>query len=514
METTAPLGADLGPGALAAFAGYLALVIGIGVWATRFSSAGVSEFFLGGRRMHRLVVALSAVVSGRSAWLLLGVTGMAYTRGASALWAVVGYTVVELFLFLYYARRLRRFTEAHDCITVPDFFAARLGERPGSGRLEPGAAALRLVLAAVILIFMVAYVAAQFVAGGKAFAAGFGLDPTAGVLMTAAIVLAYTVLGGFLAVSLTDLAQAVLMLFALVVLPLLAVGAAGGWGALTAELAALDPALIDPLALSAGALIGFLGIGLGSPGSPHVLARYMSIADAEQLRWSAVVGTAWNVLMAAGAVLTGLAGRALLPDPSALPAGDPENLYPLLAGDLLGPLPLGSVLFGLVIASVFAAIMSTADSQLLVAASSVVRDVWEKVARRGRPLPQHRLVLLSRAVVTALVAIALVLGLGAGELVFWLVLFAWAGLGAALGPTSILALYWRRTTRAGVLAGFLTGTAVTIAWKLTPALSSRLYELIPAFAASLAVTVAVSLVTRPPEDAEAMMRAMKRPLPR
>lgn len=524
MEPTATLSAELGPGALAAFAGYLALVIGIGVWATRFSSAGVSEFFLGGRRMHRLVVALSAVVSGRSAWLLLGVTGMAYTRGASALWAVAGYTVVELFLFLYYARRLRRFTEAYDCITVPDFFAARLGERPSGEhaagersageRLAPGAAALRLVLAAVILVFMVAYVAAQFVAGGKAFAAGFGLAPTAGVLLTAGIVLAYTVLGGFLAVSLTDLAQAVLMLFALVVLPLLAIAAAGGWGAVAAELAALDPALIDPLALSAGALIGFLGIGLGSPGSPHILARYMSIADAEQLRWSAVVGTAWNVLMAAGAVLTGLAGRVLLPDPAALPAGDPENLYPLLAGDLLGPLPLGPVLFGLVIASIFAAIMSTADSQLLVAASAVVRDVWEKVARRGCPLPQRRLVLLSRAVVTALVAIALVLGLGAGELVFWLVLFAWAGLGAALGPTSILALYWRRTTRAGVLAGFLTGTAVTFVWKLTPALSSLLYELIPAFAASLVVTVVVSLATRPPEDAEAMMRAMERPLRR
>lgn len=508
MEQTGTLELQLGPGALAAFVGYLALVIGIGLWATRFSSTGISEFFLGGRRMHRLVVALSAVVSGRSAWLLLGVTGMAYARGASALWAVVGYTVVELFLFLYYARRLRRFTEAYDCITVPDFFAARLGERSGAGRLAPGAAVLRLVLAAVILVFMVAYVAAQFVAGGKAFAAGFGLDPTAGVLLTAGIVLAYTALGGFLAVSLTDLAQAVLMLVALVAMPLLAIGAAGGWSAVLAELAALDPALVDPLALSTGALIGFLGIGLGSPGSPHILARYMSIVDAEQLRWSAVVGTAWNALMAAGAVLTGLAGRALLPELAALPGGDPENLYPLLAGRLLGPLPLGSVLFGLVIASIFAAIMSTADSQLLVAASAVVRDVWEKVARRGQPLPQRLLVLLSRVVVVALVALALVLGLGAGELVFWLVLFAWAGLGAALGPTSILALYWRRTTRAGVLAGFLTGTAVTFVWKLTPALSSRLYELIPAFAASLAVTVAVSLLTRPPVDAEAMMRAM------
>jgi SSS family solute:Na+ symporter len=504
-EHTATFGADLEPGALIAFVGYLAVVIGIGIWAARFSSAGVSEFFLGGRRMHRLVVALSAVVSGRSAWLLLGVTGLAYSRGASALWAVAGYTTVELFLFLYYAQRLRRFTAAYDCLTVPDFFAARFGERPEARRLGAGAALLRLVLAAVILVFMIAYVAAQFVAGGKAFASGFGLDPTAGVFLTAGIVLAYTVLGGFLAVSLTDVAQAVLMLFALVVLPVVAIAAAGGWGAVVAELAALDPALIDPLALSAGALIGFAGIGLGSPGSPHILARYMSIEDPEQLRWSAAVGTGWNALMAAGAVVTGLAGRALLLDPAALPGGDVESLYPLLAGELLHP-----VLFGLVVAAVFAAIMSTADSQLLVAASSVVRDVWEKVARRGRPLPQRRLVLLSRAVVVALVAAALALGLAASELVFWLVLFAWAGLGAALGPTSILALYWRRTTRAGVLAGFLTGAAVTFVWKIVPALSGRLYELVPAFAASLAVTVVVSLATRPPEDAAAMMRAMRR----
>jgi Na+/proline symporter len=326
MDAAFSLDAAAGRWAMAAFVGYLALVTGIGVWAARFSSAGVSEFFLGGRRMGRVVVALSAVVSGRSSWLILGVTGMAYTRGVSAVWAVAGYIVVELLLFLYYARRLRRFTEAYDCITVPDFFAARLGERPGAPAGASGAL-LRLALVAVILAFMVGYVAAQFVAGGKAFASSFGLDPTTGVLLTAAIVLAYTVLGGFLAVSLTDLVQAIFMLGALV----------------------------------------------------------------------------------------------------------------------------------------------------------------------------------------ALVAAAVVLGLGASELVFWLVLFSWAGLGAALGPTSILALYWRGTTRAGVLAGLLAGTATTIAWKLTPALSGRLYELIPGFAAGLVATLVVSRLTRPPGGVAEMFAAMGSP---
>lgn len=482
------------PYAVSAFVAYLLVLIAIGFASSRFSSAGISEFFVGGRRMNRFVVALSAVVSGRSAWLLLGVTGMAYTMGASALWAVTGYTVAELFLFLYYAPRLRRFSEVYDCITLPDFFAARFDDRGG----------LRIALAAVILTFMVAYVASQFLGGGKAIGASFGLSPATGVLLTALMVLLYTVLGGFLAVSLTDTVQAVLMLLALVVLPAVAISAAGGWGPVVTELRSLDPTLPDPLALGAGAFLGFVGIGLGSPGNPHILVRYMSIADARQLRWSAVVGTTWNVLMGAGAILIGLVGRVHYPDPAAMPQQDPENLFPLLAQSHLSP-----VLFGIVVAAVFAAIMSTSDSQLLVAASTVVRDVYEKVVRRGESLPQERLVLYSRLVILILVLAALALGVLAQELVFWLVLFAWAGLGAALGPTSILALFWRRTTRAGIFAGLAVGTLTTVVWYFTPALKAMLYELIPGFCLGLVATVGVSLMTRAPESAAAMFRAME-----
>lgn len=478
--------------ALGAFAAYLLLLMGIGLASARFSSAGLSEFFLGGRKMNRVVVALSAVVSGRSSWLLLGVTGMAFTMGASALWAVAGYTAVEALLFLFYAPRLRRFTERHDAITLPDFFAARFADR---GRL-------RVVLALVILVFMVAYVAAQFVGGGKAIGASFGLAPGVGIVITAGIVLAYTVLGGFLAVSLTDTVQAVFMLVALLALPVLAITELGGWTAMVTELQRLDPGLPDPFALSLGAGLGFVGIGLGSPGNPHILVRYMSIRDPSQLRFAAVVGTAWNVLMGAGAVLIGMVGRAWLTGVEALPHADPENLFPVLAQQHLPP-----ALFGIVVAAIFAAIMSTADSQLLVAASTVVRDVHEKVVR-GRPLPRRAAVIYSRLVVGGLVVAALVLGWVADELVFWLVLFAWAGLGATLGPTSILALFWRRTTAAGVLAGLVAGTITTFVWYLTPALKDRLYELIPAFAVALLVTAVVSLFTRPPPDAEEMMAQM------
>lgn len=494
MDETRVISVALDPYAIAAFTGYLALIIGIGIYASRFSSQGISEYFIGGRKMNRFVVALSAVVSGRSAWLLLGVTGMAYAQGPSAIWAAVGYIVVELFLFLYYARRLRNFTEKHDCITIPDFFAARFGDQNGL---------LRVTLVVIFLLFMIGYIAAQFVAGGKAFASGFGIEMGAGILLTAAIVLVYTIVGGFLAVSLSDMIQAFFMIFALVLLPVFAVIDFGGLSAVLQQLNAQDAMLVDPFAISVGAAIGFLGIGLGSPGNPHILARYMSIDDSKQLKTAAVVGTVWNVIMAWGAVFIGLAGRAIFPDVSTLPAGDTENLFPFLAQQFLHP-----ALFGVVLASIFAAIMSTADSQLLVAASSVVRDVYEKILKKGAEVPQKKLVFLSRAVVLLIVVFALVFGFLAEELVFWLVLFAWAGLGASIGPTSILALYWKRTTRQGIFAGLFSGTFVTIAWYYTPGLSGVMYELIPGFFASLLATWLVSLFTAPPVHADQSMKDM------
>ncbi len=481
--------------AVVAFVGYLVVLIGIGAWSARFSSQGIGNFFVGGRVMNRWVVALSAVVSGRSAWLLLGVTGMAWSMGASALWAVVGYTAVEFVLFLTLARRLRRFAGARDCVTLTDIFAERLSDHDGR---------LRAVLSVVILCFMAAYVSSQFVGGGKAIGASFGLQPTTGILLTAAIVLLYTTVGGFLAVSLTDTLQAFFMLFALLAIPLLAVGPVGGWGVVSGELAAWDPSFLDPLALGGGALLGLVGIGLGSPGNPHILVRYMSIDDERQLRFAAVTGTLANVLMGMGAIFIGLVGRAYFPEIGLLPAQDTENLYPLLARETLHP-----AVFGMVVASIFAAIMSTADSQLLVGASAVVRDLYEKGVRKGEEVPQRHLVILSRAVVVGLVIAAVILGWAAEELVFWLVLFAWAGLGAAFGPPLILALYWRGTTRAGVLWGVLTGATVTIIWYLTPALKDRMYELIPAFFLAGLVTVVVSRFTRPPDDVDEVFEILR-----
>ncbi|HGY55319.1 MAG TPA: sodium/proline symporter, partial [Caldithrix abyssi] len=294
------------------------------------------------------------------------------------------------------------------------------------------------------------------------------------------------------------------MIFALIILPVIAIADRGGLSIVLEQLKALHPRFIDPFALSVGTAIGFLGIGLGSPGNPHIIARYMSIDDPEQLRFSAVVGTVWNVLMAWGALFIGLAGRVYFPEVSLLPGSDTENLYPVLAQQHLHP-----VLFGIVVASIFAAIMSTADSQLLVAASGIVRDIYEKIIHKGAQIEQKQLVLYSRLSVFLLVVFALLLGMLASELVFWLVLFAWAGLGASLGPTSILALYWKGTTRAGIFAGLLTGTVVTILWYNIPYLKNSMYELVPAFVLSFVAVLAISKFTRAPEGIDTLFRAMK-----
>jgi SSS family solute:Na+ symporter len=481
--------------ALLSFCLYLLIIVIIGILSAKFSSSGLSEFFLAGRKLKQFVVALSAVVSGRSAWLLVGVTGMAFTIGAPAVWAVTGYITAEVFMFIFVGKRLRRYTAMMDDLTLPDFFESRFKDKSNI---------LRILSVSIILIFMISYVASQFEAGGKAFSTSFGVSETAGILVTAAIVFIYTVLGGFLAVSLTDMIQAFFMIFALLILPIVVVAHAGGWGEILAILRNFNPKFLNPFAYAAGGIIGFLGIGLGSPGNPHILVRYMSVADPKALRKSCVIGTVWNVLMAWGAVFIGLVGRAFYLKPEALPGEDPENLFPFLASEHLHP-----ILLGIITASILAAIMSTADSQLLVASSGITRDIYQKIFVKDKSISQKRLVLISRIVVFSLVIAALVFGALAKEYVFWLVLFAWGGLGASFGPTLILSLFWKRTTKAGVIAGFVSGTAVTIVWHQVEVLNNFLYHLVPAFFISLILTIIVSLLTSAPLEAEAELESIR-----
>ena len=466
---------------LISFSAYLLILIGVAFYSRKFSSRHLSAFFLADRQLNGFVVALSAVASGRSAWLLLGVTGMAYTRGFSAIWAVAGYTLVEFWMFLSLAPRLRKASGDMKDITIPDFLESRLGDRQHL---------MRYISVFIIIIFMIAYISAQFVGGGKAFSSTFDLDLNSSIILTAFFVILYTLLGGFLAVSITDVIQAIFMLLALIVVPIVALIDIGGWSELVSKVNILNPALFDPLALSFGVFIGFIGIGLGSPGSPHILVRYMSVKDISMLKLAAYTGTGWNIIMGFGAVLLGVIGSVYFPDVGLLPSSDPENLFPSLAREHLHP-----VLFGMTISAVVAAVMSTADSMLLVASSALVRDLVQRVWTKGADIPEETWVRYGKWSIVGLSILALLLGFIAQDLVFWLVLFAWSGLGAAFGPVIILSLFWKRTTYLGAIAGMITGTVVTFVWRSAPFLKEKVYELIPAFLLAMLMTYIVSLLT-------------------
>lgn len=457
---------------------YFVLVIAVGIYSQKFSSKGISEFFIGGRRMHRFVVSLSAVASGRSAWLLLGFTGQVYIMGLSAVWAVVGYIIVEFLLFLYYAPRLRHLAEKHDCITIPDFFASRFRDDKGY---------LRLLLVLIFFIFMVSYMSAQFTGGGKALYIHFGLNQTTGVIFTAVIILFYTLMGGFLAVSLTDILQIFLILISLLIILVFTFLEIGGFDEIQERLKYLDHNYLNPFSLPAIMMIGFIGIGLGSTGNPHLMLRYLSIKDPLQFRWVAIMGTIWNIILALGALAIGLLARAYFPNIESLPGNDPENSFLTLANAVLPP-----VLTGLVLASIFSLIMSTADSHLLVATSSLVRDFYEKILNKQNKIPQEKLVLLSRLGVVLIAYIAIMLGLLIEKFMLKFTLFTWAGLGASIGPISILSLFWEKTTRNGVIAGLITGILTVILWKIIPSLNSLIHELIPGFALAWLITMIVS----------------------
>jgi SSS family solute:Na+ symporter len=466
------------PLAFTVFVVTLLLPIGVGLWAMgRTRDQG--DFFLGGRAMGCVTVALSAVSSGRSSWLVLGLSGMAWKMGLGAVWAIVGYITVEALQFVTIGKRLRRETQRQGSITLLDYFEARFDDRRHL---------LRLVGASIIGVFITAYVAAQFNAGAKTLTTALEIPLWLSLLASGALILVYMVLGGFVAVAYNDVIRALIMLMGLLVLPAVAFVELGGWGDLASILGRVSPDHLSFTAIGLGAMIGFAGIGLGSPGQPHIVVRYMSIDHERKLGAAAIIGTFWNVVLGLGAICIGLVGRALVPDLAGLPNQDPEMIYLVLSSAHFGP-----VLYGLLVGGVFAAILSTADSQLLVVASTVVRDLWGQVVKSGQQLDPGQELFLSRVVVVISGLLAMVLAYVAKDLVFWLVLFAWGGLGASLGPALILSLYWRRTSRLGVLAGMLTGTAVTMIWKLWLKEPTGLYELIPAFFGALVVIVLVSL---------------------
>jgi solute:Na+ symporter, SSS family len=469
------------PIALSVFLITLLFPVVVGLLAV-LKTRSQSDFFIGGRAMNSFVVGLSAVSSGRSSWLVLGLSGVAYVSGTSAIWAIVGYIVVEAWQFVYLGRKLRKDTQAMDSITLLDYFETRFTDKSGL---------LRITGVIIIGIFITAYVAAQFNAGAKSLSTALNLSFILSLGISGLLIMVYMVLGGYVAVAYNDVVRAIIMLTGLVVLPVVAILQIGGLAILSDLLLALDPSFLDPFSLGAGAIIGFLGIGLGSPGQPHIVVRYMSIDDPVKLKYSAIYGTFWNILLGLGAICIGLVGKILVPDINTLPDSDPEMIYLVLSSEYFGP-----VLYGLLIGGVFAAILSTADSQLLVVASTFARDLYEKVIAGKKEITEKKKLYLSRLVVVVSGIVAMSLAYIAQDLVFWLVLFAWGGLGAAFGPALILSLFWKRATKAGIVAGMITGTLITIFWRLWLKEATGIYELIPGFIVAFLLIVCIGLMTK------------------
>ncbi len=468
------------PAALIVFLITLFLPVLIGFLAMK-RTKNQSDFLLGGRTVNKFIVALSAVSSGRSSWLVLGVSGMAYTLGAGAVWAVVGISIVEMFQFLFIGKKLRTQSGEFGSLTLLDYFDSRFNDKHQI---------IRITGSLIIVIFMTAYLSAQFNAGARSLSAALDIPFEATLMFSGLIVMVYMVLGGYIAVSYNDAIRSMIMIFGLVIFPVYGLFKVGGFGSLFEILNTLNPAFIDPFSLGAGVIIGYVGISLGSPGQPHIVVRYMSIDDPEKLRSSTVIGTFWNVLMGWGAVFIGLIGRALINSETGLPNQDPEMVYLVLSGQFFNP-----VLYGVLIGGIFAAILSTADSQLLVVASTIVRDIYEKIIYKGIEVAESRKLMMSRVTVIVTGIAAMGLAYTATDLIFWLVLFAWGGLGAAFGAALIFSLYWEGTTKYGVTAGMITGALVTILWKQYLSVSTGLYELIPGFLCSAIAIVVVSTQT-------------------
>ncbi|MHC4975501.1 MAG: sodium/proline symporter [Planctomycetota bacterium] len=480
---------------------YTLLIVGVGVYASRFASDSDEDFFLAGRSIGPWMAALSSCASGSSGWVTIGLVGLGFASGAIAYWLIPGVLVGIAFNWFVIAGPMRQRAHELGAVTIPDLLSFHFQER---------VPILRLMSVVVILVAMLMYVAAQLAAAGEAFTAGFDdVKPWMGVLLGGVIVLAYTVIGGFRAACWTDFVQALLMLMALVGTPILLLSEIGGTSVAREALVAADPQLVSMLPSETGAaLIGFLlgssalGVNFGYPGQPHVLVRFMAMKDGRDARQAGVISIVWIVLTYLGAISTGLLVRALaeggtdwasgLLNPQ---EGDSEVALVVAAMNLLP-----GVLSGFVLAAILAAVASTADSQLVVAASAVANDVYARLfdARKRRA---HTLI--NRVVVFTLGVGAVLLVLDENINVYNYVLtYGWAMLGAAFAPQIALMLLWRRASYLGSIAGMLTGFVMVLAWPSINAwmiteelISFTMYNLTVAFIASLTANVLVSLLT-------------------
>jgi sodium/proline symporter len=472
-------------GTLIALAIYFIAMLGIGFYAWRKSTQDVEGYLLGGRDLGPAVTALSAGAADMSGWLMLGLPGAIFLSGFGQAWIGVGLVIGAYLNYRLVAPRIRTYTElAGDAITVPDFLEERFHDRSRS---------LRLISALVIIIFFALYTSAGMVSGGKFAVSALGMDYLTGILLMGGIVVVYTVMGGFLAVSLTDFVQGCIMFIALVLVPIVAWTTLGGdfSGGLAAAEASRGLSLTQMIGgdVTIIAIISAAAWGLGYFGQPHIIVRFMAIRDVKDMPVARRINMGWMIISLVGAILTGFVGAAWFAARGGAPA-DAETVFLLLAQILFHPF-----IAGFVLAAVLAAIMSTISSQLLVTSSSLTEDIYKTFFKREAS--ERELVTIGRIAVVLVAIVAGLLALDPESTILGLVGNAWAGFGAAFGPAILFSLRWKRTTREGVLAGMIVGALVVIGW-IIAGLSSTLYEIVPGFIASALTIWLVSKATAPP----------------
>ncbi|MCI8504316.1 MAG: sodium/proline symporter [Dorea sp.] len=481
---------------------YMCLLIGVGIYNSKKNSTS-EDFYLGGRRMGALVVAMSAEASDMSSWLLMGLPGVAYLTGiADAFWTAAGLAVGTYLNWLFTSRRLRRYSEKIDAITVPNFFAKRFHDEKNI---------ITAISAVIIVVFFIPYVASGFAACGKLFNSLFGLDYMTGVILFAIIIVIYTIMGGFTSVATNDLIQSIVMSIALISIVTFGVSSAGGFGAVMDNAKSLPgyfslSAIHDAVAgtavpYSALSAVSLFAWGIGYFGMPHILVRFMAIEDENKLVLSRRVASIWVTIAMGVAIFIGVVGLGVVKAGNMAPLEDSERVIIALTDILSQNGFLAAVLGGVILAGILAATMSTADSQMLVAASGVSENIVQDFF--GKKLTEKQSLMVARGTILAIAAIGLFLAKDPNSSVFGIVSFAWAGMGAAFAGVMICALFWKRTTLQGALAGMVSGGAMVFIWKYGVRPMGGIldiYELLPAFLVSLAMIVIVSLATKAPSQ--------------
>ena len=487
---------------LCAILAYMCLLIGVGFYNSRKNSTS-EDFYLGGRKMGALVVAMSAEASDMSSWLLMGLPGVAYLTGiADAFWTAAGLAVGTYLNWLFTSRRLRRYSEKIDAITVPNFFAKRFHDEKNI---------ITAISAIIIVVFFIPYVASGFAACGKLFNSLFGLDYMTGVILFAIIIVIYTIMGGFTSVATNDLIQSIVMSIALISIVTFGVSSAGGFGAVMDNAKSLPgyfslSAIHDAVAgtavpYSALSAVSLFAWGIGYFGMPHILVRFMAIEDEGKLVLSRRVASIWVTIAMGVAIFIGVVGLGVVKAGNMAPLEDSERVIIALTDILSKNGFLAAVLGGVILAGILAATMSTADSQMLVAASGVSENIVQDFF--GKKLTEKQSLMVARGTILAIAAIGLFLAKDPNSSVFGIVSFAWAGMGAAFAGVMICALFWKRTTLQGALAGMISGGAMVFIWKYAERPMGGIldiYELLPAFLVSLAMIIIVSLATKAPSQ--------------